>query len=375
MTNLYSKVRVVVVGGGLAGHKIAFHLQNKAQVTLIDPKDFFEIPMAVPRLFVEPSRAKDAVIPYTEFLPQVTHIQGKAVNATPAYVVVESIKGDNAIVKVEYDYLVLATGSNYFDDSVKAHLGTTEQRRNYFFSVNEQLTIAQKILIVGGGPVGVEIAGEIVEDYPGKQVTLVQKTPYLLPDTSKKPQEDAAQFLQNKGVRLIFEEKVVHTDCDETAKTKVAITDQGTQIEYNMLFWCTGATSDTSYIKEYFKDALDEAGRVRVNENLSVVGYDNIFAVGDIIALPENKLGLLADKHATVVIKNLEKLLMNPSIQPSKLKKYKPAIGSQVMIVTLGRNHGVGHFPFEIFGSNWIAKIIKSKDMLVSMYRKGINLK
>ena len=59
----------------MAGHRIAYALQREADVTLIDPKDFFEVPMAVPRMLVEPDRARDAIIPYTEFLPNVARAE------------------------------------------------------------------------------------------------------------------------------------------------------------------------------------------------------------------------------------------------------------------------------------------------------------
>src|SRR5437879_4273289 len=70
-----SSSRVVIAGGGLAGHRIAYALQWETDVTLIDPKDYFEVPMAVPRMLVEPGRAWDAIIPYADFLTQVTFVR------------------------------------------------------------------------------------------------------------------------------------------------------------------------------------------------------------------------------------------------------------------------------------------------------------
>ena len=71
-----AKQRVVVVGGGAAGHKIAYALQHAADVTLVDPKDYLEVPMAVPRLMVDPG-SLPALIAYREFLPKAELVQGR----------------------------------------------------------------------------------------------------------------------------------------------------------------------------------------------------------------------------------------------------------------------------------------------------------
>ncbi len=65
------KPKIVIVGGGMAGHKIAHALQDLAEITLVDPKDFFEIPMAAPRLLVAPG-SLPAIIPYRAFLSRVS---------------------------------------------------------------------------------------------------------------------------------------------------------------------------------------------------------------------------------------------------------------------------------------------------------------
>ncbi|MBA5638682.1 hypothetical protein H3H37_16600 [Duganella sp. LX20W] len=79
------KKKLVVIGGGSAGHKIAYLLQDTLDVTLVDPKTYFEVPMALPRLLVEPN-ALSAQIRYQDFLPGVRHVQrvsrDKASNST-----------------------------------------------------------------------------------------------------------------------------------------------------------------------------------------------------------------------------------------------------------------------------------------------------
>jgi apoptosis-inducing factor 2 len=69
--------RLVIIGGGMAGHLIAHAMQSSMKVTLIDPKTYVEVPMAVPRLLVEPE-ALPARIPYADFLPNVRLVRGQA---------------------------------------------------------------------------------------------------------------------------------------------------------------------------------------------------------------------------------------------------------------------------------------------------------
>ena len=75
-----------------------------------------------------------------------------------------------------------------------------------------------------------------------------------------------------------------------------------------------------------------------------------------------------------MVIGNLRRILHAKPGAIFKLKSYRPATGSQTMLVTLGRNHGTGHIPFFDFTSPWFARKVKARDMFIGRYRKGIGL-
>ncbi|GMH12683.1 hypothetical protein Nepgr_014524 [Nepenthes gracilis] len=96
--------RVVVVGGGVAGSLIAKTLQFHADLTLIDSKEYFEIPWAGLRAMVEPSFAKRSVINHRDYLSNGRIIVSKAVNISNTDVLTEEGR------LVPYDYLVIATG-------------------------------------------------------------------------------------------------------------------------------------------------------------------------------------------------------------------------------------------------------------------------
>jgi NADH dehydrogenase FAD-containing subunit len=365
--------RVVVVGGGIAGHRVAFALQHAAAVTLIDPKDFFEVPMAAPRLLVDPD-SLPALIPYRVFLPKVNLVRGWAVEVEAGHIQVRN--SESTISSIPYDYLILATGSVCDQDLVKPLEGTVNQRRARYDTAYNLIATAKQVLIVGGGPIGVEVAGEITEERPGKPVTLVEAGPRLLPATSERLGRWAQDFLTARGVTVILGERIMAEDAPGGIEkaTKSAVTQFGRRIAYDLLLRCVGMRPDASYLRRNFPNAVDEAGYVKVDSYLRIPGQTRIFAMGDMTNLAETKLGMRASQHAKVVAENILRLMRNPKAAESALRTYRPATGNQTMLITLGRRNGVMHLPFGEFRNGWMARLFKSRDMLVPFVRKAIGL-
>ena len=159
------KQSIIIYGGGLAGSQLAHSLQHDADVTLVSPLDYFEIPMALPRALVEPALSERSVIPLANALPHVRHIQGKLIKFAAGTGTVETMEGER--LAVDGDISVLATGSSYANSLTRAQSGTAIDRRNALSDFADRLDQAHKILIVGGGPIGIELAGEITQDSQG----------------------------------------------------------------------------------------------------------------------------------------------------------------------------------------------------------------
>jgi NADH dehydrogenase FAD-containing subunit len=368
-----AKQRLVVVGGGMAGHKIVHAMQGVADVTLVDPKDYIEVPMAVPRLLVAPG-SLPAIIPYGAFLPKARLVQGWLTEVRKRSIVV-SADHRAASTELPYDYLVLATGSNYDGDLVKPVSGGLGERLQHFTSVHKHLESAGRVLIVGGGPVGIELAGEIIESFREKHVTVIEAGPHILPVTSEKPRRWAAEFLQRHGAKLLTGERVVEPAAippgNVDARGGQAVTDAGTRIDYDMGFWCVGLKPDASYMNPHFPEALDPRGLIRVSGDFRVSGQRQMFAVGDITNLPD-KGAMWARYHADVAIKNLKRLIASSTA--STLAQYKRPMPRTTMLVTLGRNNGVIDLPFGTFRAGWLARKLKGEHMLVPRFRKGVGL-
>ncbi len=112
-------------------------MQHAADVTLVDPKDYLEVPMAVPRLMVAPG-SLPALIAYREFLPKAELVQGRLKEVREGSIIVAT-SAQPGTREVPYDYLVLATGSNYEGDLVKPVSGNVGERLQHFRSVRKHL--------------------------------------------------------------------------------------------------------------------------------------------------------------------------------------------------------------------------------------------
>ena len=365
------KKKIVVVGGGLGGYHVAHGLHYLADVTLVDPKDYFEVPMAAPRLIVAPG-SLEAQIRYNEFLPKATLVKGWLTQVTEGAITVD--QAGQSIV-LPYDYLVLATGSNYKGDLMKPRGGSLDERIAHFQALNQRVKSANRIVIVGGGAVGVELAGEITETFPDKKVTLVDAGNHILPLAAPKLREWATAHLSDHGVDIQLDSRIVNPTTapagDFAAMAGVITTQAGKNIPYDIAFWCVGTRHDTAYMTEHLSACLDDRGQIKVGADLIVTGHSHIFALGDATNLPQ-KGGLWVQFQSKVLIDNLKRVLATPHC--AKLKAYKPPFAPSTMVVTLGKNHGVMDLPIGKYKAGWMSRTFKGKHMLVDKYRSKVGV-
>ncbi|KAG7556053.1 FAD/NAD(P)-binding domain [Arabidopsis suecica] len=351
--------RVVVIGGGIAGSLAAKLLQFDADVTLIDPKDYFEITWASLRSMVEPKFAERTVINHNSYLKQGRVVTSPAINITESDVMTE----DGSVIG--YDYLVIATGHNDLFPK------TRQEKLSHYQAEYEKIKSSGSVLIVGGGPSGVELAAEIAVDFPEKKVTLVHKGPRLLEFVGQKAADKASDWLESKKVEVILNQSVDLSSASDGNKTYR--TSGGETIHADCHFLCVGKPLSSQWLNgTVLKDSLDGKGRVMVDEYLRIRGRSNVFAIGDITNIPEMKQGYIAETHANVVVKNIKVMMLGG--KKKKMSTYKP--GSEMAIVSLGRKDSVAQFPF-VTVVGCLPGLIKSKDLFVGKTRKarGLNPK
>ncbi|KAG9137285.1 hypothetical protein Leryth_014914 [Lithospermum erythrorhizon] len=353
MVSSIGKKRVVIIGGGIAGSVLAKSLQDHSDVYLIDPKEYFEISWASLRCMVEPAFAERTLINHSEYAPNAHIITSAATSITETEVTTANGR------VISYDYLVIASGH---DDKSEF---TKKERIHHYNQDQQKIKSASSILIVGGGPVGVELAGEISVDFPDKKVTLVHRGSRLLEFVGEKASKKAHKWLNKKNVEIILGQSV-----NLNSKTNgVYHTSGGQSIIADCHFLCVGKPIASSWLKDtMLHNCLDNKGRLMVDENMRVKGYRNIFAVGDITDVKEMKQGYLAQMHSGVVAKSIKSLVNGKE----KLEAYKG--GPQMAIVSLGRKEAVAQIS-SMTMSGCLPGKMKSGDLFVSKTRKTLGVK
>ncbi|KAK6929038.1 FAD/NAD(P)-binding domain [Dillenia turbinata] len=215
------KKRVTVIGGGVAGSLISYTLQFHADVVLIDPKEYFEIPWANLRAMVDPSFAERSVINHSEYITNARVITSTAINIIDREVLTEDGQ------QISYDYLVIT----------RIPFPKLELRLRQYQQESEKIESANSILIVGGGPTGVDLASEIAVDFPGKKVTLVHRGSRLLEFVGHKASKKALNWLIKMGVEVILDQSV---DL-RSAADGIYQTSRGETIAADCHFVCIGS--------------------------------------------------------------------------------------------------------------------------------------
>src|SRR4051794_5578942 len=191
---------VVVIGGGYGGVNLAKALDEVLDVVLVEPKDAFVHNIGSLRALVDPAFLPKIFLPYGRLLTHGRVIRDRAVEVTTHRVVLAS--GD----AIDADYIVLATGSAYpFPAKSNAH--DAEDAMDNYRLAHDDLAHANRVLLIGAGPVGIELAGEILTKWPDKHVTLLDVGDDVLGDRFRADlRAELRTQLLDLGVELVLGE-------------------------------------------------------------------------------------------------------------------------------------------------------------------------
>lgn len=298
--------RVVVVGGGYGGATIAKRLDDVADVVLVEPKDAFVHSSAALRAVVDPDWQARVFYPYDRLLRRGRVVHDWARRVSPRRVQLSPFES------IEADYLVLATGTAYpFPAKFLENEAVVAAAR--LARMREDLARCERVLLVGGGPVGLELAGELTSVFPHLRVTVVDMADDVLTAGDYLPDLRAAVRgqLEARGVEIVAGAPLaflppvdvgIYAPFTVETTTRVPLTAQ-------MWFRCYGARPQTGYLDEDLAAARRQDGHLRVTDQLNVVGQDRVFAIGDITDVPESKRASAAIEHADVVARNITDLI------------------------------------------------------------------
>ena len=355
----------------MAGAMLAKELSKDLRVTLVDSNDYFEVPMSAPRSLVTPEFAEEAIIPFKQALPKVNLVRGTLTDFDGTTGLVQLHDGKQ--MRLQGGVTVLATGSSFSNPLMRASDASSSQRKAFYSSFKERIAQASQILIVGGGPIGVEVAGEITDNYTTKTITILEGGPRLLAGTSEAAALHAASILTSRGVNILCNERLEKAGSPATevfGPAGEAVTTTGRRISYDLIIWCIGGRPNTAYLKAKRSNLLNGAGRVRVTPQLRVEGMKNVFALGDITDLDENKMAWHITPQVANAAFNIRQVLKG-KVEDSALKVHKPQTGNPMMAISIGRHTGVLHLPvLGVVRSPWFNRLAKAAHMLVPKYRK-----
>jgi apoptosis-inducing factor 2 len=353
-----AKPVVAVLGGGYAGVNVAKSLDDVAEVLLIEPKDAFVHNVAALRALVAPSWLPRIYLPYAGLLGHGRVIRDRAAKVDAGRV--ELASGE----VIQPDYIVLATGSAY-PFPAKSDLDSTAAAHEKVLAAHAALAAADRVLLLGAGPVGIELAGEITAIWPDKYITLIDPAEDVL-GARFRPELKAEirRQLAALGVRLELGGALLADPPGEPGElgTFTVRTESGAELTADIWFRCYGVRPVSDYLAGSLAGARQPDGRVAVAPSLQVIGQGRVFALGDVAAADHPMAGA-AGRQAAIVAGNIRAFITGQG----ELAEYQaPPPG---IVVPIGPQGGAGQRggQDDLLSPDVVAEL-KGRDMMVDRY-------
>ncbi|MFD2288381.1 NAD(P)/FAD-dependent oxidoreductase [Pedobacter petrophilus] len=367
--------RIVIVGGGFGGIELAKRLKKKPfQVVMLDKHNYHTFQPLLYQVATGGLEAESIAFPLRKIFKGQKNLTFRVTKVKNIDAEKNCLKTD--IGDISYDYLVLATGStsNFFGNK------EIEQNSMPMKSIPEALDLRSLILqnfekslietdvikkhallnfvVVGGGPTGVETSGAIAElkkhvipnDYPEMDLNkiniyLVENSPELLGPMSPQAQVKSKEFLIEMGVRVMNETRVLGYD-----GLTLTLQDKD-PIMASTVIWSAG-------VKGELVAGLDRAevvrgGRLKTDQQNLIVGYNNVYAIGDVASIideatPNGHPGVapVAIQQGHHLAKNLVNIIENKPLEPFKYfdKGSMATVGRNKAVVDIGKIRFQGVF-------------------------------
>lgn len=359
--------RIVIVGGGFGGLTLARKLaRSNYQIVLIDRNNFHQFQPLFYQVAMAGLEPSSILFPLRKTFHRYDNVYIRV--AEVLEVNIQEKRLETSLGICNYDHLVVATGAdtNFFgNEQIATHAIPMKSVSEALFLRNTILNDYEialsttdfddrqgyiDIVIVGGGPTGVEVAGALAEmrknvlpkDYPELDcseidIYLVQSSPQLLKGMSEEASQKALEFLTKLGVKVILNNRVVSYD-GEYVEMK-----DGSRIQSRKVIWAAGITG--SLIPGMPESTVTYGNRVKVNRFNQVEGMESIYAVGDIAYMEEEdypqghpQVAQVAIQQAKHLAKNLKSRLAG---KPMTNFSYRD-LGS---MATIGRRLAVVDLP------------------------------
>ncbi|KAJ2454638.1 hypothetical protein EV183_001386 [Coemansia sp. RSA 2336] len=394
------EISVVVIGGSYAGAATARRLAQLSKkgysglkVTLVDQSTHYFHAIGFPKALVDAEYAEKAFMSFEGFFePGTKH---EFVNQKLSRVV------DNHHVELDngqtlfYDYLVLATGGQA-PGPINVVGRTKDEGMEEIQQLRRGLDDASSVLVIGGGAVGVEVAGYVAQKYPTKKVTLVHSRSRLLPEHFRPGiSNGAVDKLGRLGVNVVLNDKVeIPSDFGYSSNIGHRVLrgqNSGNEYASDVQILAVGFKVHTEYL-EPLENALGhtlrepKTGAIRVRPTLQLDSSlaPHIFIPGDVNNLPSStKFGFKAEMQGNTVAANIRKLIQSGFDKAFKAQEGSKAVAEaapavskwtdyvDLILVPIGPDLGVAQVLKIALGASGLANLfvrqLKSKDFMLGM--------
>lgn len=365
------KKRVVIAGCGFAGLTLARKLRNSGyQVVIVDKHNYHQFPPLFYQVASAGLEESSILFPLRKIFQNYSdyHIRKAEVKA------IDSInkKLVTSGGTIRFDFLALAHGATNsffgstqmqkYSKAMKTIAEVIDLRNNLLMNFENALTVSDEkerekylnIVIIGGGPSGVEISGALAgmnkhiipRDYPElrtnkPKIFLVEAADRLLNMMSARSSAKAQQFLEKSDVKVMTSTKAV--GCDEDT----VYLDSGDNIKTNMIIWTAGIKGNL--IDGLNNEVYTKSRRIIVDRQNRIKGYDDIFAIGDIAWMTEDKYPNGHPQVAQVAIQQAKLLARNLKRNLSGKQAAEFRYRDMGTMATIGRHLAVVELPFVHF--------------------------
>jgi NADH:ubiquinone reductase (H+-translocating) len=358
-----NKKQIVIIGAGFAGLKLARTLNNHPDycITLIDKNNYHQFQPLFYQVAMASLDASNISFPLRYMFKRSKNVSIRL--ATVTNIDTQNNNIETTSGNFYYDYLVIATGAttNYFGNknielqtfSMKSTWEALQIRnsllQHFEDAVSSKIAKSEKLLsvvIVGGGPTGVELSGALAEmkqhslpseypelDFTQMHVYLLEGSPKLLANMSAASSLKSKEYLEEMGVTIRLNTIVKDYD-----GKRIHLQD-GTEIESTLVIWAAGVKGNAP--SGIPAECMTKTKQIKTTIYNQVLSLDNVFAVGDIAfieteAYPRGfpQLASVAIDQASNIANNFKLLAQQKAMKPFEYV-------DKGSMATVGRNKAV----------------------------------
>jgi NADH dehydrogenase len=357
--------KILIIGAGFAGLRLARALKNQSvEIWLIDKNNYHQFQPLFYQVATSGLEPSSIAFPLRKIFQKQNNIHIRCAEVNSINTQVKQVA--TSIGNLDYDYLIIATGAstNFFSNQLieqnalpMKSVGEALYLRNRILQNFEDALIADdetkkallNIVVVGGGPTGVEVSGALAEmkknilpkDYPEidfsqMNIYLVEAAAKTLGSMSPTASEKSETYLKQLGVNVYTSVNVNAYNGSEV------VLSNGQTLKSKSLIWAAGIKGNV--INGLPHEVITKGNRIKVNRLSQVEGFENIFSIGDIASMSTPKypnghpqVATVANEQADALYKNIIQLMQNKSMHEFEYhdKGSMATVGRHLAVVDL----------------------------------------